>query len=108
MLKLLEKFDEQVKGINDVIWSKIMKIGLSYYSPERVFMYAILQKDKITLWLFVGKGNIPGAEKRLKTKPKWGVAEIKNESDIDELLETIKLSHKNIKKAIKNNEPINT
>lgn len=105
--KLLEKFDKTVKKINDQIWSKTGKIGVSYYSPERVFVYAFPQGDKILLYLFVGKGNIPGIEKRMKTMPKYGAAEIKTENDIEGLINAIKMSHKNIKTAIKRNEPLN-
>lgn len=105
---LLEKFDEKVKGINDEIWSKHIKSGLSFYSPERVFMYAIPLKDRVSLWVFVGKGEIPGVDKRFKTKTQWGIAEIKTENDIKKIIDSIKISHKNIKSAIKKNEPINT
>lgn len=108
LLDLLKKFDTEVKSLNDTIWSKIRKNGLSFYSPERVFMYATPLNDKISLWIFVGKGELPGIDKRLKSKPKWGVAYIKNESDIKNLSKSIKKAHENIKKAIKRNEPINT
>jgi hypothetical protein len=40
--KLFEKFDVGVKKINDQIWTKLIKDGFSYYSPEKVFMYAML------------------------------------------------------------------
>lgn len=106
-LDLLKKIDKKITDIHDNIWSKTIKSGLSFYSPERVFLYAIPQKDKITLWMFIGKGEIKNVEKRLKSKPKWGVMEIKNEKELDSAIEPIKKSFNNIKSAIKRNEPLN-
>lgn len=105
-IDLLKKFDEKVKTINENIFSKITKKGLSFYSPERVFMYSYVHRDKITLHMFVGRGEISGIDKRLKTKPKWGVAEIKSENDINKIIEATKISHKNMQTAIKRNESI--
>ncbi|WP_048190494.1 hypothetical protein [Methanobacterium sp. SMA-27] len=108
VVKILKKLDYNLKGINEKIWSKIGKSGISYYSPERVFISAFPQPDKILLYIFVGNGNIVGIDKtRLKTMAKYGVAEIKDESEIDKLSNAFKISHKNIMKAIKNNEPLN-
>jgi len=107
VIELLKKFDDKVRGIDEKIWPKIGKTGISYYSPERVFIYAFPQKDKIILYMFVGKGNIEGINKKLKSMPKYGTAEIKDESDIDNIIKAIKTSHKNIVNAIKNNEPLN-
>lgn len=104
---LLESFDKKVKKIDDKIWSKMGKIHVSYYSPERVFIYTIPQADKITLWIFVGNGNIPGVDKKLKAKAmkeKWGVITLRNEEELPEVIKAVERSYELIKKAIKNNE----
>ena len=46
--ELIEKFDDGVKKLNDHIWTKQIKEGFTYYSPERVFIYEHLYPDKIS------------------------------------------------------------
>lgn len=108
MMNVLEILDKEVKRINEDIWSKLIKNGLSFYSPERVFMYArLLGNEKLRVELFVGNGEIKGVEKRYKTSPKWGVVDIKSEAEIKDITNAIKTSHRNVKTAIKRNEPLN-
>ena len=44
---LLSKFNEKIKSFSDEIWSKITSSGLTYYSPERVFVYL----DKLPVYV---------------------------------------------------------
>lgn len=103
---LYEKFDTSVKKINDKIWTKQIKSGFSYYSPEKVFMYSnFYNPTKIRLELFTGKGEIKNIEKRSKVVKKWGIFELENEKQLPDILEAVKISFNHMRTAIKNNEP---
>ncbi|MDO9044337.1 MAG: HEAT repeat domain-containing protein [Methanobacteriaceae archaeon] len=102
---LFETFDKELKKIDSKITSKTIKDGFSYYSPERVFIYAIsYSSQKIRLDMYTGKGEIKGVEKRSKIVKKWGVFELENEKQIPEIIEAVKISYKRMKTAIRNNE----
>lgn len=106
---LFEKFDSGIKKLDSHIWTKLIKDGFSYYSPERVFIYVLLYNpDKIRMEIFTGKGEIKGVEKKYKNVKNWGIYEFEKEEQIPELLEAAKISFKRIKTAIKNNEPTST
>jgi hypothetical protein len=104
--KLYQVLDEKIKSINDEIWSKIAKTTISYYSPERVFLYTWFRKNSIAFDIYTGGEIIEG----VKTYPsekvfKWGSIKLRNKSDIPKVLTAIKKSYNLIKEAIRKNEP---
>ncbi|MBM4241369.1 MAG: hypothetical protein FJ150_06895 [Euryarchaeota archaeon] len=102
---LFETFNKEIKSVNDEIWSKVGKRSVTYYSPERVFIYSyFFMPDKIRFNLFTGKGNIDGVDKRLKALPKWGVVILESEEEIPKVVEAAKKSYERIKLAIRANE----
>lgn len=91
---ILEFLIKEVKKINDETMPKIIKNGLTFYSPERVFMYArSIGNEKLRIELFVGDEEIKGFEKKYKTSPKFGILDIKSESDINNITDAIKTSY---------------
>lgn len=49
---LLKEFDSKVRELSEEIWAKTYRRGVTYFSPERVFIYPSLQKQCLRLTLF--------------------------------------------------------
>jgi len=104
---LFQKFDKEVKSIDDEIWSKVAKTTVSYYAPERVFLYTWFRRKAITFDLFTRGQKIEGVHNYdpLKGGAKWGWIRLDNDAELPKVLEAVKKSHQLIKEAIRNNEP---
>ncbi|MCD4786342.1 MAG: DUF5655 domain-containing protein [Candidatus Eremiobacteraeota bacterium] len=107
--KLFHKLNDEIKKINDKIWIKVSKSAITFYCPERVFIYASFQKESIKLQLFTGRIQIENVTNYppLKSWDKYGYIFIKDENDIQKAVEAAKKSFKIIKNTIKKNEPTN-
>lgn len=107
---LFQSFDKEVKNIDEKIWLKIGKTAVTYYSPERVFVYTWFRKRSITLDLFTKGGEIKGVKNygpsRDGAPSRWGSISLTNESDLPKVLDAVRMSYEFIKEAIKNNEYI--
>jgi len=105
--QLFQRFDEQVKSIDEEIWSKVAKTTVAYYSPERVFLYTYFRKNAIRFELFTGGKAIKSVKNFDPSKggAKWGVIYLRHDKELSIVLEAVKSSYQFIKEAIKNNEP---
>lgn len=103
---LFEAFDKRVKSISEEIWSKPTSSGLTYYSPERVFIYMDFQKQGLRIILFTRGKEIEGIERGQWAKggAKWGRTYVRQDKDLESSLKAIKQSYTAIKEAIKENE----
>mgnify|MGYP001618212905 CR=1 FL=1 len=103
MSNLFMNLDKKIKEINSEIWSKPSKNSITYYSPERVFIYAHPQKKGIKLYLFTNAEKIEGVTFPYSDALKWGRIYLKTEEDLDKVINVIKKSYELIKYAIKEN-----
>ena len=103
---LFDRFNKKVKTLSDKIWSKVISNGLTYYCPERVFIYLNFQKQGLRLTLFTRGQEIRGIRKGAWTKggAKWGQLHIKQDENLELALQAAKQSYQIIKQAVKHNE----
>lgn len=103
---LFQRFDREVKSINDEIWLKIAKTTVTYYSPEKVFIYTNFRQRFISFDLFTRGEKIDGVKNYDPSKggAKWGGIDLKNDEDLPKVLEALRVSYQLIKEAIKKNE----
>lgn len=104
---LFWKLDAKISKISDEIWSKVTgKPGVTYYCPERVFIYVRLQVKGIKLTIFTRGEELEGLQSIEYTKgvTKWGRMHIRDEKQLGKAISIIERSHRLIKDAIKNNE----
>ena len=105
MSYLLKELDSRIRNISDEIWAKKTKDGITYYSPERVFIYLTFQKSGLKLQIFTRGNEIEGAKRTwVVAGEKWGNTFVKSEKDLEKVDKTVKESYDLIKMAIKNNE----
>jgi len=105
--QLFQRFDEQIKSIDEEIWSKVAKTTVTYYSPERVFLYTYFRKNAVEFDLFTAGKTIKGVKNYDPSKAgaKWGGIYLKHDKELSNVLEAAKNSYHLIKEAIRNNEP---
>jgi len=103
---LFKEFDKKVRDLSEDIWIKPFKQGVTYYSPERVFIYLEFKEKGLRLTLFTRGKDLKGVEKSWKVSgAKWGRIYIRQKKDIAPAIIVCKESYKLIKEAIKVNEP---
>jgi hypothetical protein len=106
--RLFHDFDERVKEISDEIWRKVIRVpGVTYYSPERVFVYVDFQKGGLKLTVFTRGEKLEGVKSfgYEKAGAKWGRIDLKDEKDLKGVLSVVKRSYELVRGAIKDNEP---
>lgn len=103
--KLYEKLDKEILKINDEIFNKYAKTAITYYSPERNFVYLKFRQKSMELHIYTNQQKIAGV-KNIRFHENWGKIRIENESDLKIAITAIKKSYELMKQAIKEN--INT
>ena len=103
--KLFELMDKKIKEINNEIWDKYSKTAITYYCPEKMFVFAKFRKSKTVLHIFTNQQNIPDV-KNMEGHENWGEIKLESEKDFDKVINAIKSSYEIMKKAVKEN--INT
>lgn len=104
--KLFGLLDQEIKAISDDIWRKVGSTLLSYYSPQRTFIYVAFQKQGLKLTVFTRGQQIEGVKniEYEKAGAKWGRIYLKNEDNLQSVVGAIRQSYELIREAIKNNE----
>ena len=107
--KLFKLFDKNLKGLSREIWTKAMKNdGVTYYSPEKVFIYLNFQKQGLMMHLFTNGKEMKGVEVTTningKSGKKWGKVYLKEANEMKKTILIIKESLSRMKEAIKNKE----
>ena len=104
--KMFDQLLEFARGLNEECFFKVGLKMVSFYSPERVFMYMHPRKTMLRLWLFTSGETLDGVKPfgYEKAAAKWGHLSITSIKELDKAKPTIKESYNRIKKAIKNNE----
>lgn len=103
--QLYLKLDEGIKKIDEQIFRKFAKTAITYYSPEKNFVYLKFRKSLLVLNIYINQVNIK-AVKPIPDHENWGIIRVKKESDLETVLIAINKSYEHIKKAISYN--INT
>ncbi len=104
---LFGKLDAKIIGISDEVWRKVTRSpGVTYYSPERVFVHVMFRQGKLRLRLFTGGEGLEGVSsiEHKKGGTKWGSMDVVDEKQIENTTSVIEKSYSLIRAAIKNNE----
>lgn len=102
---LFLKLDEEILKINEEIYHRYAKTAITYYSPEKTFIYLGFQKYSMVVNIYTNRKKLEGV-KNIKYHENWGEFRIKSKKDLLGAIKNIKESYELIKKAIKDN--INT
>jgi len=103
--QIFEKLHNSIMKINPDIWDKYSKTAITYYSPEKMFVFIKFRQSRINLTVFSNEKKIEGV-KNIKNHKNWGILTIKSENDLDKAINAIQMSYEIMKESVKNN--INT
>jgi predicted transport protein len=105
--RLYEELHRLVSRIDKAIWRKVSNTGVSYYCPDRAFLFVVIQKQGLRMELYTGGKRIKGVESVSEGgnyAQKWGKCYIKNDKELKAAKAVIMKSLDLIRVAIKNNE----
>ncbi len=91
--ELFERLDAEIKTISDEIWRKTRESpGVTYYSPERVFIYLRFQKQGLRLHLFTRGEKLEGVEAFAYERggAKWGRIYLRSEKDLERVFAAVR------------------
>lgn len=99
--------DELTRGISGDVWRKYSSKGVvTYYSPNRVFVYLKFQKKGVRLSLFTRGEPLEGVKPYDYERggAKWGALTISSVKDRDAIQAIVKTSFERISAAVAANE----
>lgn len=105
--KMFEKLNDYIRTLDESCFYKIGERAVSFYCPQRVFIYLNPRKTLLRLTIFT-QGRPLGEVKQFvfeKGAEKWGGLSLSSESDLEKALPWIKESYNRIRGAIERNEP---
>jgi predicted transport protein len=103
---LFQLMAEHIKSVDEACFYKVNKTSITFYSPERTFLYVQPRQNALRLALFTGGealAGVPQMENR-NSGQKWGAVSVGDEDQLQEALLSIEEAHKRINAAIKRNE----
>jgi len=100
---LFVQLDKKIRDIDESIWVKFAQTAITYYSPEKTFVYLALQKNSLALDIFTGQKKIEGVQ-NIRNHENWGTLHVHNKNELAIAISAIKESFEYIREAIKNNE----
>lgn len=100
---LFVELDKRIRDIDESIWVKFAQTAITYYSPEKTFVYLRLRKNSIALDIYTGQKKIDGVQ-NIKDHENWGTLHIHNKNELVLAFVAVKSSFDYIREAIKNNE----
>jgi len=105
--QIFYKLSDYIKSLNEACFYKVGKTTVSFYCPQRVFVYLWPRRNLIRMEIFT-QGKPLGGIKQFdfeRGAEKWGALSISTLIELEEALPWIKESYERINNAIKNNEP---
>lgn len=102
---LYNKLHDEIIKINPNIFRKFSRTAITYYSPEKMFIFVRLQKTSVKVELFTNQQKLENI-RNYTNHENWGATTLFNEGDIQKLIPILNQSYEIIKQAVKDN--INT
>ena len=100
---LFGELDKGIRDIDESIWLKFAQTAITYYSPEKMFVYLALRKNSLALDIYTGQNKIEGVQ-NIKNHENWGTLHIHNRGELAIAISAIRKSFDYMIEAIKNNE----
>lgn len=99
------RLDDEILKLDEDVYHKYARTVVTYYCPEKTFVYIHFHKTELVLHIYINRKNILNV-KSIKYHENWGEIRIKTVKDIDKAMKAVRQSFEAIREAIKEN--INT
>ena len=97
------ELDKRIRNIEASIWVRYAATAITYYSPEKTFIYIRFRKNSLFLNIFTDQRTIDGV-KNIRSHENWGKLTIKSERELPSAVSAIKTSYEIMKEAVENNK----
>jgi hypothetical protein len=103
---LFQLMAEHIKSVDEACFYKVNKAAITFYSPQRSFLYVHPRQGSLRMALFTGGETLAGVQQmeNRNSGQKWGSLTVGDEDQLQEALLSIEEAHKRINAAIKRNE----
>jgi len=101
---LFQKLDSQIRSLDDRVFPRVRKYGLSYFSPERAFVAIWLRSNALFIEFFTGGQAEPDVGV-FAASPLWGHVKVTDEKSRDRAFELIQSALGRIRQAVNDNRP---
>lgn len=100
---LYVELDKEIRNFSDVVWVKYAQTAVTYYSPEKMFVYVTFSRTSLSLDIFTDQKIIEGVQ-NIRNHENWGKLTLKNRNELGIAVSAIKKSFSLMRDAIKNNK----
>lgn len=103
---LFQALAEHVQAIDETCFYRVGKTVISFYSPQRTFLYVHPRQNVLRMVLFTGGEpleNVQQTERRGAAQ-KWGVLSVADQDELLEAFPAVEESYKRINAAMERNE----
>jgi hypothetical protein len=97
--QLYEKLDVGLKDIDPHIFNKFAKTAVTYYSPQKNFVYLQFLQSLMVIKMYTGQKTIKGV-KNQKDHENWGIIRVRTTADLENALAAVRRSHQLIRADI--------
>jgi len=101
--ELYLELDKEIKSIDESIWVKYAQTAITYYSPEKVFVFLRFRKRSLALSIFTDQEILEGVQ-NIPDHENWGKLNIRNKSELPVAISAIRKSFELMEKAINENK----
>jgi hypothetical protein len=102
--ELFARFDAEARGLDDRIFGKVTKNGVTYYCPERAFAAVQFRTDHLFVEFFTGGQRDPDVQS-FSASPQWGHLRVRDDRSRARTLELVRASLSDVRDAVKHNRP---
>jgi len=103
---LFQLMTEHVKSVDETCFYKLTETAITFFSPQRAFLYVHPRPNALRIALFTGGEALAGVQQAENRSlgQKWGALTIGDEDQLQEALVAIEEAHKRINAATRRNE----
>ena len=99
--ELYLELDAKIRGMDDAIWVKYAQTAITYYSPDKMFVYLRLRKKSMYITVYTGQKAIAGVE-NVRGHENWGTIHLDKREELPKVFAAIQKSFELFKEAVKN------
>lgn len=100
---IYDKLHKEIVSINQNIFRKFSRTAITYYSPEKMFIYLDLMKTSIRVTVYTDENKLIPF-KNITNHENWGVATIRTIKEVDSLKDALTKSFNLMEESIKENK----
>ena len=96
------KLDKEIRSVDGSIWLKYAQTAVTYYSPQKVFVFLRFGKNSLSVSMFTDQKAIKGVQ-NIGGRENWGKLRLTDESQLPSAIAAVRESFEIMREAVKEN-----